>query len=178
MSVLVRALVGAEKRVRAMLLIAGRRVRPGRGRPRMCCSCGTWEHGTIFATISGGDQSCRLIHWRLPVTARRRFFWGVHAALALVAEVGTRGTAQLQMPVTLQLQARVCSDPGLWSGNKRARGYLQYVPYSESEPSDIGGTPADPLRPSGRPLGKAALAGTFLPPSESKPEQNLTIQQC
>ena len=88
MSVLVRALVGAEERMRTMLLIASRGMRPRWGCPRMCRSCGTWEHGTIFATISGGDQSCRLIHWRLSVTARRRFFWGVHAALALCSRGG------------------------------------------------------------------------------------------
>lgn len=53
---------------------------------------------------------------------------------------------------------------------------LQHKPCSESEASDSGFDAADAPRAGGKPLGNAALAGTFLPVDEKNPQQNLTIQ--
>jgi hypothetical protein len=50
------------------------------------------------------------------------------------------------------------------------------LPWSESELSDSGFDATDAPRASGKPLGNVGLAGTFLPPNENNPEQNLTIQ--
>ena len=59
---------------------------------------------------------------------------------------------------------------------KLCRTLGAHTPYSESELSDRGIDAADAPRASGKPLGNAALAGTFLLPGLTNPKQNLNSQ--
>ena len=71
-------------------------------------------------------------------------------------------------------RAALYANEGQWSVERIPR--LRNRPRSESEVSDSGFDAADAPRAAGKPLGNAALAGTFLPVNERNPQQNLTIQ--
>lgn len=88
---------------------------------------------------------------------------------------GVRGVEQLQTPVTSQLHNGSCCSEGAGiSMSVRAqKRTTDAIPCSESEPSDIA---TDVPMVCGKPLGNAALAGTFFAPIETKPERDLIIQ--